>query len=178
MKGPILPMPIGAHCQVSTGDGLLLIYGGLAYNGSINYGAWFWSDHSNQWSPIPTKSPCPIPRYTNISFEQPCVLRLPKEVIIITQYFDTLTICTSSLNLITFKWKIIATSDELPLGGKLLMGLNDINIYYLGGVKNEKPVKSVYKLDSNWTLASHVLPFEMSTKESRIFPSTFNMSVV
>ncbi len=169
-------MPLAAHCQVSTGNGLLFLYGGLVNKTIVNNEAFIWSDNFKRWSQIPTKSPCPISRYVSTSFEQPCLLKPPDEVIIITQYFDTLTTCTSVLNLSTFEWKTLTTSNNLPLGGKLLMGLNDVDVYYLGGFKNEKPVKTVYKLDSNWMLTSHVLPFEMSTKESIIFPSTLNMS--
>ncbi len=185
-NGPDLPIPLAGHCQLHVGDSNVFIYGGFSHlnNHSLpivhNNAAWNWKRSNDNWTRIPTASPCPPSRFF-IHVMQQCAWKQPFEVVILHQDYVEATSCASLLNVETFEWiRIVETSTLLPLGGFLLTGSNMQKMFYIGGHGSypfkESGRKTIYKLNQHWELTKMELPFGISAWDTKLIESRVNVS--
>ena len=190
LDGLELPFKMVGHCQIYMGNFTLVIYGGVTtFNATSNYNvrvnkAYIWDDHVKLWIHITEPSPCPASQQPLILSQQ-CVRRGSEEIIMFNQDFVNFTTCTCSLNIHTKQWVKLTATDQLPIGGVLLTGLNPYDVFYLGGYKKSKATanKTIYSLntisrtsESKWTLTKMKLPYGMTAWDSIVIKSNLNLT--
>ena len=131
---------------------------------------------------IPEENPCPIIEQ-DLAFQQPCTSIADghdTKVVIVT--FRNRKSCTSKLNLQTHDWERIPTNEvNIPIGGHLMTSIDGTRVFYLGGIYYEP--REVQSLDifeltaSGWTLIVAKLPFQVSSNETKSYPSLHNVTL-
>ncbi len=185
-------MAMAGHCQVNIGNNSILIYGGLtnlefntsmSHNGYpvMNYdnSAWTWNSKYGYWSKIITESPCPSSKLPPVIMQQ-CASKGPFEVVILHQDFESFTTCTSLINVKTLKWTKISSSksNDLPVGGFILTGIDPMRTFYLGGYTNliSSHNRSIYELKSDWEVMNVKLNFSITGWDSMVLDSRLNLT--
>ena len=187
IQGSHLPKKMAAHCQVSISNGKILIYGGITeinennsnneHNFEHDNEAYIWAN--GKWLKVNSSSPCPSSRQP-VTILQQCALKGPDLVVIIAQNFNDFTTCTSLLNVTSFEWHQITSTDNklLPIGGFILTGVDLNSIYYFGGyfASSDSNNKTVFELTNKWTMTTMKLPFAMTGLDSIVIGSQLNLT--
>ncbi len=183
---------MAGHCQLHVLNGTILIYGGLTtlnlnvsaeHNGypilEFSNLAWILDDKKDMWTNVKTNSPCDSSRLPPTMMQQ-CVKKGPSEVVILHQNFEDFSTCTSLLNVATFEWVKIASSQmgKLPLGGFMLSGVQPFTTFYLGGYNYDLSTSNntVYELTNKWELTNTQLAFGMTGWDSMVMESRLNLT--
>ncbi len=189
-SGPDLPMAMAGHCQVYIGNNTVFIYGGVAslsgntsvLNGYpvLKYSNLAWIGNGYQWSMVPTNSPCPSSNLPPTIMQQ-CALKGNSEVAILHQNFLDFSTCTSLLNIKTFEWTKVTHSltDDLPLGGFILQGIESHRTFYIGGNSQHDrtdDMKRVFELTNRWELLKTKLEFGIAGWNSMVLDSRLNIT--